>query len=203
MKEKMKGLFDRSSYTKLYIYVGIVVLAIILYLFVFRDTGSNKDSILLNKNETATVAIDTSRTQELTPEPVAPPTEQPVAPVTPTAPVEQPTVTPEPAQQPVQQPSQPQTTTTSANIPVVAENQIYANLPTEEFTVQSGQTAGRIFSRNQGDIFAMVSVNKAIENLGVNDKLYVKFNQQGKIVVLAIDKRRGGYVGQYILNIDN
>ncbi|RIY33126.1 hypothetical protein CKF54_03495 [Psittacicella hinzii] len=197
MKEKMKGVIDRSSYTKLYIYVGIIILCVVLYLFVFRDT-SNKDSILLARNETSTVvignqnqetAVDSQETkEELAPAPAETKPETPV-------------VTPE-------QPKTPEVAPTTNNnqgslIPAVAENQIYANLETHSFTVNKGQTAGTIFAKNRADIYAMAAVNKTIERLGENDKIFVKYNSSGKIVVLSIEKRRGGFVGQYILNIDN
>ncbi|RIY37106.1 hypothetical protein [Psittacicella gerlachiana] len=211
MKDKMKNAFDRSSYTKLYIYAAIIILAFVLYLFVFRDTSTNKDSILLAKNETATVVInnqtDSSATtadtsdnavKEQTPSVPVENTDKP-AEVTPATPVA--TATPAPT------PSQPATSTsstsTTAGIPTIPENQIYANLETHEITVKRGQTAGAIFANRRADIFAMVAVDKAIERLGENDKLYVKYNEQGKIVVLSIEKRRTGYAGQYVLNLDN
>ncbi|MFC6276123.1 hypothetical protein [Psittacicella hinzii] len=201
----MKRAFDRSSYTKIYIYAGIIVLCVVLYLFVFRDT-SNKDSILLSKNETATVQInspqetteETLQEETLPAETEAENDAQPETPVA--APVAQPQEAKKAAQNDTATTNQTATTTADNNlIPLVPENAPYTNLQTTLYQVKKGQTAGTIFAREKGVIFQMANVNKAIERLGENDKIYIKRDSSGQIVVLAIDRARGGFIGQYVL----
>lgn len=55
MIEKMKKTLDNSSYLKIYLYLAVLLVCLVLYLFVFRT--ASKDSILIKNDTTATASV--------------------------------------------------------------------------------------------------------------------------------------------------
>lgn len=196
MKDKLKNSIDNSNYKKLYIYIGIIAIVLVLSLFVFSKTASQKNTH--NNVATTVEPVQLTQVQEQLPTPTEPKVEQEQPATVPvTQPVEQTPVVKVPEEQVVAKEQEPKE---KLDMPTVAGAEQYASVPVTKVVIKKGQTLTTIFKQEKlkiGDLYSMLGASKVIERVSENDEILYQV-KDGKVVTLHLRRKNGQDVGTYV-----